>query len=245
MSGAKGRRRAGYGELDRGESGQRWYADGYQETGEAMPRKRDGSGDDREARRAGQSAREKQQQLARESPVKTLFARFFGIHTDERAWRLGADGEEHVGALLDGLRLYGWAVEHDVKIGSYGANLDHLVIGPPGVFVINTKLVSADVWVAGPVVKVGAFRTDFVEKLEAEAMQVRRRLLAATGLRPFWVQGLLVFVRPVLKVKRQPQHVAVLADHELVAALQQKKVTLGDDEVANLARAARMDSTWR
>ena len=186
-----------------------------------------------------------QQQLAQDAPIKTFFTRLFGIHTDERAWRLGAEGEEHIGALLEGLRPHGWVVEHDVKIGQKGANVDHLVIGPPGVFVINTKLVSADVWVAGPVVKVGAFRTDFVEKLEAEAMRVRRKLLAATGRRSLWVQGLLVFVRPTLRVKRQPQYVAVLADRELVPRLLQQEATLGHDEVAALARAARLGSTWR
>ncbi|NOK32369.1 NERD domain-containing protein [Corallococcus exercitus] len=199
----------------------------------------------REVRRPGQGAREMQQQLAKDAPIKTFFTRLFGIHTDERAWRLGAEGEEQVGALLEGLRPHGWAVEHDVTIGQKGANVDHLVIGPPGVFVINTKLVSADVWVSGPVVKVGAFRTDFVEKLEAEAMRVRKKLLAATGQRALWVQGLLVFVRPTLRVKRQPRHVAVLADRELVPRLLQQEVTLGHDEVAALARAARVDSTWR
>ncbi|MCY1042677.1 nuclease-related domain-containing protein [Corallococcus sp. bb12-1] len=182
--------------------------------------------------------------MAQESPIKTFFARLLNIHTDERAWRRGADGEEHIGALLEGLRPFGWTIEHDVKIGRNGANVDHLVIGPPGVYVVNTKLVSADVWVAGPVVKVGTFRTDYVEKLEAEALRVRQKLLAVTKRRSLWVQGLLVFVRPTLTVKRQPQHVAVLADHELVPALLQQKVTLEGAEVERLVRAARQASTW-
>ncbi|NPC81507.1 NERD domain-containing protein, partial [Pyxidicoccus fallax] len=112
----------------------------------------------RTERRPGQSAREKQQELADAAPVKTFFALLFDINTDEQSWRLGADGEERVGALLEQLRPHGWHVEHDVRVGSRGANLDHLVIGPPGVFVLNTKAVHGEVVVDGDDVLVGGRR---------------------------------------------------------------------------------------
>ena len=49
----------------------------------------------------------------------------------------GASGEEHVGALLDELAEHGWRVIHDVSFGH--GNVDHIMIGPPGVFTIETK----------------------------------------------------------------------------------------------------------
>jgi len=192
----------------------------------------------------GHGARERQQELARAAPIKTFFTRLFNIHTDERAWRLGADGEEHVGALLEKIRPHGWHVQHDVQVGDRGANVDHLVIGPPGVFVLNTKNVDGNVWVGGDVVMVKGYRTAYVEKLEAEAQRVRRCLLKATRLRSLWVQGLLVFVRPDMVIKQQPRNVVALEDGELLQHLRKQPVQLEPEDVENLASAARQESTW-
>lgn len=55
-----------------------------------------------------------------------------------RTWKLGYQGEVAVGEVLDGLRERGYRVFHDV--GSEGkGNIDHVVIGPSGVYVIETK----------------------------------------------------------------------------------------------------------
>jgi hypothetical protein len=40
---------------------------------------------------------------------------------------------------LAGLERQGWAVLHDLAVPGSRANLDHLVIGPGGVFVIDSK----------------------------------------------------------------------------------------------------------
>jgi hypothetical protein len=49
----------------------------------------------------------------------------------------GATGEEHVGALLDALAPRGWQAIHDVSLGR--GNVDHIAIGPGGVFTVETK----------------------------------------------------------------------------------------------------------
>src|SRR5487761_2194594 len=49
----------------------------------------------------------------------------------------GAMAEEHVGALLEGLPHERWRIVHDVSLGR--GNVDHIAIGPPGVFTIETK----------------------------------------------------------------------------------------------------------
>ncbi len=54
-----------------------------------------------------------------------------------RALQLAEDGEKAVGQLLDGLRGSGYSVFHDV-VGE-GFNVDHVLIGPAGVFSIETK----------------------------------------------------------------------------------------------------------
>jgi Nuclease-related domain len=56
-----------------------------------------------------------------------------------RAWQRGAAGEHQTARLLNRLGPDGYVVLHDLAIPDSRANLDHLVIGPSGVFVIDTK----------------------------------------------------------------------------------------------------------
>jgi len=58
---------------------------------------------------------------------------------DAVAWRRGAAGERRTGRLLAALGRYGWTVLHDLALPGSRANIDHLVIGPGGVFVIDSK----------------------------------------------------------------------------------------------------------
>jgi len=58
---------------------------------------------------------------------------------DAVAWRRGAAGERRTARLLGQLERHGWAVLHDLALPGSRANLDHLVIGPGGVFVVDSK----------------------------------------------------------------------------------------------------------
>lgn len=49
----------------------------------------------------------------------------------------GAQGEEYVGAILEELRADGWLVIHDAELER--SNVDHIVLGPAGLFTIETK----------------------------------------------------------------------------------------------------------
>ena len=57
-----------------------------------------------------------------------------------RALRLGRDGERAVADHLEWLRRDDFVVFHDIPNGD--ANIDHVLIGPPGVFTIETKTLS-------------------------------------------------------------------------------------------------------
>ena len=49
--------------------------------------------------RPGASAQAKAQEHRIDAPVRTLLARLMGVHTDERAWRVGARGEQVVATV--------------------------------------------------------------------------------------------------------------------------------------------------
>jgi hypothetical protein len=63
----------------------------------------------------------------------------FRPNLDAVAWRHGAAGERRTARLLCPLERHGWAVLHDLAVPGSRANLDHLVIGPGGVFAIDSK----------------------------------------------------------------------------------------------------------
>jgi Nuclease-related domain len=56
-----------------------------------------------------------------------------------RTWQRGAQGERHTARLLRRLPRHGFVVFHDLAVPGSQANVDHLVIGPTGVFVIDSK----------------------------------------------------------------------------------------------------------
>jgi hypothetical protein len=53
-------------------------------------------------------------------------------------WRWGAKAEIEVGRALDSLKREGYEVLHDIQRGRE-ANLDHVVSGPSGVYLVETK----------------------------------------------------------------------------------------------------------
>jgi hypothetical protein len=65
---------------------------------------------------------------------------------DTVAWRRGAAGERRTARLLTPLERRGWAVLHDLAIPGTKANIDHLVIGPGGVVVIDSKRYRGRLW---------------------------------------------------------------------------------------------------
>jgi hypothetical protein len=56
-----------------------------------------------------------------------------------RTWQRGAHGERRTARLLDRLTRDGFVVFHDLAVPGSPANVDHLVIGPSGVFIIDSK----------------------------------------------------------------------------------------------------------
>src|SRR5690348_16911647 len=85
-------------------------------------------------------------QYVRAQAQARSWKRFFGgsFKRDFENYARGAEGEEAVGELLEGLREQGWRVIHDVSFGR--GNIDHIIVGPGGIFTIETKSRGGKVW---------------------------------------------------------------------------------------------------
>lgn len=179
--------------------------------------------------------------------MRTFVARVFGVHTEERAWRVGAVGEEKVADRLAKLVAKDprWRVLHAIPVGERGSDIDHLAIGPAGVFTINAKYdAGAKIWVGGDTLLVNGARVPYVRNSRHEARRTGRLLSAATGLETS-VTGVAVPVRADdVVVKAQPDGVRVVPRFQLARWLRRQPEVLDDVTIAAIHEAARRSTTW-
>jgi hypothetical protein len=197
--------------------------------------------------RPGDGIRAQAEAATKAAPVKTRLARLLGVHTDPAAWRIGAKGEQKVGRRLDKLAP-GWKALHSIPVGRGDSDIDHLVVGPGGVFTVNTKHhPGKKVWVGGETVLVSGHPQPYVRNARFEAQRAARCLGNATTAR-IDVVGLIAIVgAEPFTVKAQPEdgRVHVLARRELVRWLQRRPVAFFPGEVDRIFDVARDARIWR
>ena len=203
--------------------------------------------EDLAGRHAGQAAREQAVALRKAAPVRTFVARVLRLHTDERAWRIGADGEQMVGAQLAKLlrKDQRWHVLHAVPVGDNGSDIDHVVIGPAGVFTLNAKHhPRARIWVGGNTFMVNGQRLPYVRNSRHEAQRAARLLTQHAGV-PLRAVGVVVPVGAAdVVVKQAPEGVRVIGRRQLVRWLRQEPELLDQDVVERVFDTARRSPTW-
>ncbi|HWK19291.1 MAG TPA: nuclease-related domain-containing protein [Microbacteriaceae bacterium] len=184
---------------------------------------------------AGSSARrEYERRRAKdEQRIRQRWGRFGGIAvalSDERqstrAWSSGAVGEERVGAALDRIASPTIRVLHDRRIPSTRANIDHLVVTPGGIWVVDSKRYKGrpELHFEGGLFRPrveklavgGRDKSKLVEGVEWQVEQVR----SAAGVIP--VTGVLCFVEadwPLIGGSFRMRGIEVLWPKKLVAKL--------------------------
>lgn len=162
--------------------------------------------------------------------------------TPSTVW--AAEGELSTGRALDRLDDR-WACLHSVPVGRNGSDIDHVVIGPPGVFTINSKhhprrRVAVDEYA----VTVGAVRTDYLQRARAEAERAERLLSRSCGQRITVAPLVVVYCRE-FRIVRSPLDVHVVAGNQLTSWLGRLRPTLDEATAADVYAHARWASTWR
>ena len=148
-----------------------------------------------------------------------------------RRWEEGAEGEEKTAAELSKLAAEGWTAIHDVDPGV--GNWDHVLVGPAGVFLLETKYLRGVVQVRNEVFGVTydehANRFESFEKVSRGVVQAAVRLKQTIEDR----EGVKVWVQPVVVVwGRFPQRVVeadritYLAGEDLIAWVRQRQGVL-------------------
>jgi hypothetical protein len=180
--------------------------------------------------------------------TRSTLQRFFGVSplgADSTAWYTGARGEIAVGLILKSLPQ-GWAVFHALPIGKKDRDVDHLVVGPGGVFTINTKHHSGkSIWVAPRTFMVSGQKQPYIPRSEDEARIVTKLLEKwfppATPVRP-----IIALVDPKrITIKQAPELVKVIDAKQLVRWLRKHPSVLDPTEVARIVELLDRPDVWR
>lgn len=168
------------------------------------------------------------------------------LHGSAWSWFMGAVGEIEVGRLLQQLGPQ-WFVRHAVPIGTGTTDVDHLLIGPAGVFALNTKHHRGQsVWTGDYMLKVNGANTDHLKIARSEAENVRRRLSDASQV-AVTINSVLVLVgtTKVTDIRKSGNHnPAVVRSDSLVKWLSSQTPVLSDGELGLIRLAAEEPTTW-
>lgn len=166
------------------------------------------------------------------------------LSDDSRPWFQGALGEIAVGQILGRLGPE-WTVLHAVPVGAGASDIDHVLIGPAGVFTLNTKNhAGKTVWVADRAILIDGHKQHYLSRSRHEAARAAKRLSAAVG-EPVPVTPVLVLIEPgKLTFEQRPAGVAVVTDRELLRWLKRRRPVLAPERIALIVAAAVVPGTW-
>lgn len=172
------------------------------------------------------------------------FRRFFGRRDSGQGRR---DGDRKIQTQLARLarRDARWRVLHGIPVGVNGSPIDHLVIGPGGVYALSAKFhPDGRVWVRGNVFRVDDAAYAHVSNSRHEALRASRCLGAACGF-AVSVTGVVVVVGAEhIAVSESPGDVHVVSRSTLRGWLGRRDDVLDAPTIAAVHDAARRPATW-
>lgn len=184
------------------------------------------------------------------APARSRTARLLGfspLTAGSRVSYQGALGELLVGDVLENLGT-NWDVLHDLPLRPsthHGGVLEHLVIGPAGVYAVHvSNYTDRDVVIDGDRLLLGGDQRDDIAVAHSEA-EAAATLLSAVAGSAVRVRPLLVVVNPRrLSVRAAASGVRVIPSYQLERFLSRAPRTLSGDEVARVSDIADLASTW-
>ena len=178
---------------------------------------------------------------------------FDGTHAivdpEAQSWYRGVLGERIVARQLASLGD-DWLVLHSVPVGRADTDIDHIAIGPTGLFTVNTKYSPGKaIWAKGYGLSVDGQKTGYIPRAIREARGAADALGRATGV-IVPVTALIVFVNPgsfsitgrVGGTEHEPE-VRVMPDSSIMRAFAGRPV-LDRAAVLQLQAAAVKAETW-
>lgn len=132
-----------------------------------------------------------------------------------------------------------------MPIGDRGSDIDHVIIGPGGVFTLNAKHHPGQrVTVRTSGVFFNGQNTLYVRNSRFEAERATR-ILSDVCNETVQVQPVIVIMGAQLTINSQPLEVSVIGRKSIAEWLSSRPVVMTPERVETIFEWARRDSTWR
>lgn len=180
-------------------------------------------------------------------PRASVLAGFLGPHPLPHSMRslyAAAVGEV---AVADALTQLGeeWLVLHAVPVGKDGTDVDHIAVGPPGVYTISVRHhPGRALWVGGGVLLVDGDRMPYIRACEFEAVRAAQLMSDAVGERVEVAPCLVIVGSRSMTVARPPRRVAIVTPRELRPWLRSLPAVFTAGQLARFRAAASEAETW-
>ena len=175
---------------------------------------------------------------------------------------MGFSGERHVSQVLARGLSSDFVLVNGLKLPRGAGDVDHLVVGPTGVFLLETKTMAGRIECAPDGTwrrtKVGRAGTQYEAYIGDPAAQVQRNIFAVRNcLRqhipnlfegtPLWIEGLVVFAHPRTELTADHSRVPAVRLDEAVAriCLHSPRRTLQPAEVEAVVNALLVEADER
>ena len=154
----------------------------------------------------------------------------------------GAAGEERTAKAVEPLLRAGWFMTHDLDRGRF--NIDHVLVGPAGVFVLETKNLHGTVAVDGDLATLtrpGADRPDYhgnwwAREARSHAADANSFFRQRVRVRP-WVTAVVVLWADFPQRQYDGEKVTFVHGDDLVAWLQGQPERLKREQIERLRAA--------
>ncbi|UCB60961.1 MAG: NERD domain-containing protein [Candidatus Bathyarchaeota archaeon] len=147
---------------------------------------------------------------------------FYFLLREYPSWRAGIAGERKVIKTLSSALSDEYSIINDImlKSGVHG-NIDHIVVGPTGIFVIETKNHKGRISYYGDNWEGMGRGRPPSSQVRINAMRIKKILDSSEGLKSkaFYIQGVVVFANDKAELieKKPPGHIKVKRIDELAA----------------------------
>lgn len=135
-----------------------------------------------------------------------------GGHVSAFHWWIGAEGERDTAKEIERLGPE-WHCEHDLEYGR--GNWDHVLIGPAGVFLLDSKVINGTAAAGGDALK--SRRLIYPgAAVRYGAKRIKNVLEARLGSRAPWVQAIVVVWGDFPQARHREQDVVYLRGDQLM-----------------------------
>jgi hypothetical protein len=172
--------------------------------------------------------------------VVVVASALFATPNSITAWQTGAQVELRTARLLEPLEGEGFRILHDRQIPGSRANIDHLVIGPPGIYVVETKSLGGSLQIRdNDVFVAGRRRTKMIDEVKREALAVESALADEIAAHGRTVSPVICVHRADLPLLRsEVAGVRIVSGKDLVKRLREADHLLAPADVERLAALA-------